>query len=87
MTKLDLKKFEKKMIIRNTRHSDIDHIIALQELCFPGMIPWKKDQLESHLDIFPKASLLQNMMGKSLVRAQALLLILMNMMIVIPGMM
>ncbi|CAM3509506.1 bifunctional GNAT family N-acetyltransferase/carbon-nitrogen hydrolase family protein [Aeromicrobium ponti] len=54
MTKLDLTKFEKKMIIRNTRHTDIDHIIALQEVCFPGMDPWKREHLESHLEIFPE---------------------------------
>ncbi|MDQ0187422.1 GNAT family N-acetyltransferase [Cytobacillus kochii] len=52
MRKLDLSKFEKKMIIRNMKEEDIDKIIALQEVCFPGMDPWKRDHLESHLNIF-----------------------------------
>ncbi|MBD7937923.1 bifunctional GNAT family N-acetyltransferase/carbon-nitrogen hydrolase family protein [Cytobacillus sp. Sa5YUA1] len=54
MRKLDLSKFEKKMIIRNMKDEDIDKIIALQEVCFPGMDPWKRDHLESHLNIFPE---------------------------------
>ncbi|CAM3645666.1 bifunctional GNAT family N-acetyltransferase/carbon-nitrogen hydrolase family protein [Mesobacillus zeae] len=54
MTKLDLKKFEKKMIIRNMKEEDIDSIIRLQEVCFKGMEPWKKSQLESHINIFPE---------------------------------
>ncbi|WP_312099466.1 bifunctional GNAT family N-acetyltransferase/carbon-nitrogen hydrolase family protein [Niallia sp.] len=52
MPKLDLSKFEKKLIIRNTEYQDIDKIMKLQAECFPGMDPWKKDQLKSHLDIF-----------------------------------
>lgn len=40
------------MIIRNMKEEDIDKIIALQEVCFPGMDPWKRDHLESHLNIF-----------------------------------
>lgn len=54
MTKLDLSKFEKKMIVRNIRHDDIDEIIKLQAICFPNMDPWEREHLESHLDIFPK---------------------------------
>ncbi|MBT2759463.1 bifunctional GNAT family N-acetyltransferase/carbon-nitrogen hydrolase family protein [Mesobacillus foraminis] len=53
MSKLDLTKFEKKMIIRNMQREDIDGIIKMQNVCFPGMEPWKRDQLESHLSIFP----------------------------------
>lgn len=41
------------MIIRNIEHRDIDEIINLQENCFKGMEPWKKEQLVSHLDHFP----------------------------------
>ncbi len=54
MSNLDLHKFEKKMMIRNIKHEDIDDIIALQAVCFPGMDPWKRSQLESHLEIFPE---------------------------------
>ncbi|WEG12151.1 GNAT family N-acetyltransferase [Pullulanibacillus sp. KACC 23026] len=54
MPKLDLHHFEKKMEIRNIQLSDIDAILELQEVCFPGMDPWKREQLESHLAIFPE---------------------------------
>ncbi len=42
MSTIDLSKFEKKMIIRNIKPDDIDEILALQKLSFPGMDPWKK---------------------------------------------
>ncbi|PLT29101.1 bifunctional GNAT family N-acetyltransferase/carbon-nitrogen hydrolase family protein [Peribacillus deserti] len=51
---LDLHKFEKKLIIRNIEHKDIDAILEMQLLCFPGMSPWKREHLESHLSIFPE---------------------------------
>lgn len=54
MSKLDLSRFEKKMIIRNMQVKDIPEIIGLQGKCFPGMDPWKKEHLESHLSIFPE---------------------------------
>jgi mRNA-degrading endonuclease RelE of RelBE toxin-antitoxin system len=37
MSTIDLSKFEKKMIIRNIKPDDIDEILALQKLSFPGM--------------------------------------------------
>mgnify|MGYP005840017229 CR=1 FL=1 len=57
MSKIDLSRFEKKMIIRMIEHKDIDAIISLQTKCFPGMIPWKREQLESHLEHFPEGQL------------------------------
>src|SRR4051794_12298059 len=64
MKKLDLHKFEKRMEIRNMKHSDIDEIISLQSSCFPGMIPWTREQLESHLDIFPEGQFVAEYDGK-----------------------
>lgn len=34
--------------------SDFESICELQLTCFPGMMPWKKDQFESILRIFPE---------------------------------
>ncbi|MDH8677907.1 bifunctional GNAT family N-acetyltransferase/carbon-nitrogen hydrolase family protein [Fusibacter bizertensis] len=50
----DLSKFEKKLIIRQIQREDFKTIIELQKICFKNMIPWKIDQLESHLNIFPE---------------------------------
>lgn len=64
MPNLDLHKYEKIMEIRNMRLGDIDEIIALQSSCFPGMVPWKRDQLESHLAIFPEGQFVAEYDGK-----------------------
>ncbi|MBD8071063.1 bifunctional GNAT family N-acetyltransferase/carbon-nitrogen hydrolase family protein [Bacillus sp. PS06] len=55
--KIDLSKFEKKMIIRNIEFKDIEDIIKLQEKCFKGMVPWEKEQLISHLEHFPEGQI------------------------------
>lgn len=54
MSETDMTKYEKKIIVRNTRKEDIDEIIALGKICFPNMDPWKREQLESHIRIFPE---------------------------------
>jgi predicted amidohydrolase/ribosomal protein S18 acetylase RimI-like enzyme len=64
MSELDLSKFEKKMIVRNMRPGDIDSIIDMQTVCFPGMIPWERDQLESHLEIFPEGQFVAEFDGE-----------------------
>lgn len=64
MPKLDLSKFEKKMIIRNMKREDIDSIITMQNVCFPGMEPWKREQLESHLSIFPEGQFVAEFDGE-----------------------
>lgn len=57
MSKLDLSQFEKKMIVRNINHDDIEKIIKLQEVCFPNMEPWKREHLESHIEHFPEGQI------------------------------
>ena len=52
--KLDLTRFEKKMVIRNMEEKDINKIIELQKDCFPGMEPWEPEHLISHLAHFPE---------------------------------
>jgi len=54
VTKLDISKYEKRIEVRNIRREDFDDILALQKLCFPNMDPWRRDQLESHLKMFPE---------------------------------
>ncbi len=57
MSKIDLTKFEKKMIIRQIELKDISDIILLQEKCFKGMVPWEREQLVSHLEHFPEGQI------------------------------
>ena len=61
---LDLTKFEHKLEIRQTEYKDIDEIIQLQSICFPGMEPWKREHLESHLEIFPEGQFCAELNGE-----------------------
>nr|WP_148296448.1 bifunctional GNAT family N-acetyltransferase/carbon-nitrogen hydrolase family protein [Halalkalibacter hemicellulosilyticus] len=54
VSKIDVSKYEKKMILRNIREGDFLEIIEMQKLCFPNMEPWKIEHLQSHLEHFPE---------------------------------
>ncbi len=54
MPKIDISQFENKVEIRHIVESDIDRLLELQRICFPGMEPWKHEQIVSHLKIFPE---------------------------------
>lgn len=80
--KLDLTRFEKKMVIRNIEEKDIDKIIDLQKDCFPGMEPWKREHLISHLEHFPEGQFCAEFEGEIIGSCSSLL---MNMMTAIRG--
>ena len=61
---LDLSKFEHKLVIRQTEKKDIEEIIQLQSICFPGMEPWKREHLESHIEIFPEGQFCAELNGE-----------------------
>jgi predicted amidohydrolase/ribosomal protein S18 acetylase RimI-like enzyme len=54
MPRLKLKDFEKRIRIRPLRSEDYDAVVQIQLKCFPGMDPWKREQFESQLRIFPE---------------------------------
>src|SRR5665647_515440 len=64
MTIGDVSQFEKKIIIRNIVRADFENIIELQLICFPNMLPWKLEQLESHIRIFPEGQICVEYDGK-----------------------
>ncbi|MBT2284963.1 GNAT family N-acetyltransferase [Paenibacillus polymyxa] len=64
MTTDQISQFEKKIIIRNIEREDFDNIIALQNICFPNMSPWKLDQLESHVLTFPDGQICVELDGE-----------------------
>ena len=72
--KLDLSRFEKIIEIRNIEDKDIDEIIALQVLCFPGMVPWKREHLESHLGNFPEGQFCAEFDGEVIGSCSSLLI-------------
>ncbi|WP_256759329.1 bifunctional GNAT family N-acetyltransferase/carbon-nitrogen hydrolase family protein [Cohnella sp. WQ 127256] len=59
-----ISQFEKKVIIRNIVRTDFDNLIALQNICFPNMGPWKIDQLESHVRTFPEGQICVELDGE-----------------------
>ncbi|MGP4082346.1 GNAT family N-acetyltransferase [Pseudalkalibacillus sp. R45] len=64
MSSVDESKYEKKIILRNIEEGDIEQILGLQEICFPNMDPWKREHLESHLNIFPEGQFCVEYDGK-----------------------
>ncbi|MET3576489.1 GNAT family N-acetyltransferase [Bhargavaea ullalensis] len=60
----DLSSFEKSMVIREMTHDDIDAILRMQDSCFPGMDPWERSHLESHLAIFPEGQFVAELDGE-----------------------
>ncbi len=64
MPRIDLKKFEKKIVVRNIRPDDFDNIIELQKVCFSNMKPWTLDQLKHHHRIFPEGQICVEYEGK-----------------------
>ena len=61
---LDISKFEKPMILRNMTTEDIETILEIQRLSFPGMEPWELAHLYSHLSIFPEGQIVAELDGK-----------------------
>ncbi|TSB45819.1 bifunctional GNAT family N-acetyltransferase/carbon-nitrogen hydrolase family protein [Alkalicoccobacillus porphyridii] len=64
MKEIDVSKFEKKIIIRNIEVKDFDDIIEMSKICFKNMEPWTKDQLRSHIEIFPEGQFCVEYDGK-----------------------
>ncbi|MCB0319187.1 MAG: GNAT family N-acetyltransferase, partial [Bdellovibrionales bacterium] len=54
---IDIKEFQSKVKVRQTKIEDYDKIIEIQKMCFPNMTNWSKDQMESQLSIFPDGQL------------------------------
>jgi predicted amidohydrolase/ribosomal protein S18 acetylase RimI-like enzyme len=73
-TALDLASFEKPIHLRTMTEADVDRVIGLQLACFPGMRPWTRQQLLSHLNTFPEGQLVVEVDGKVVGSASSLIL-------------
>lgn len=65
---------EGKIIVRPIRIEDYDQLVALQLKCFPGMKPWRKEQIESQLRIFPEGQLCVDYEGKIVASSSSLII-------------
>lgn len=74
MKKLNLKALEKKISVRQLKLEDLDQLVILQELCFPGMQPWKYEQIKSQLEIFPEGQLCVELNGQLVASSSSLII-------------
>jgi predicted amidohydrolase/ribosomal protein S18 acetylase RimI-like enzyme len=71
---INLKTFEKNIIVRSLRPDDYEPVTSLQLKCFPGMKPWSKEQFESQLSIFPEGQICVEYNGKVVASSSSLVL-------------
>lgn len=62
--------------VRPMRPEDIPGVIALQQRVFPGMSPWKAEQLESHMHHFPEGQFVAVQPDGSVVGSASALMVL-----------
>ena len=74
MEPLDLKEFEWKTVVRRLTIDDYDELVEMAKLCFPGMQPWGRDQIESQLDIFPEGQMCVEIDGRLAATSASLIL-------------
>lgn len=74
MDKLNLKDFEWKILVRPLTIDDYDELRAMAEICFPGIPPLTREQLESQLTIFPQGQLAIEIDGRLAAAASSLVL-------------
>jgi len=68
-----LEDFEMRVQLRGMRMEDFDQLVAMQKLCFPGMVPWARDQVESQLRIFPEGQMVIEFDGRVVGSASSLI--------------
>ncbi len=74
MSSSDPSAFEKKILVRQIRIEDFAQIVELQLRCFPGMKPWRQDQFESQLQIFPEGQICVEYEGRIVASSSSLIL-------------
>ncbi|MCA8997763.1 MAG: GNAT family N-acetyltransferase [Planctomycetaceae bacterium] len=74
MEPIDLKEYEWKTIVRRLTMDDFDSLVEMQQLSFPGMKPWERDQIESQIRTFPAGQLCVEIDGKLAASASSLIL-------------
>ena len=57
MKAINLEDFESKIRVRPLRMEDFDELVEMQQLCFPGMPTWGREQIESQIAMFPEGQL------------------------------
>lgn len=74
MDQLDLQEYEWNVQVRQLRIEDFDALLALQSRCFPGMLAWERDQIESQLAVFPEGQIVIEIDGKLAASSSSLMM-------------
>jgi predicted amidohydrolase/ribosomal protein S18 acetylase RimI-like enzyme len=75
MPKLNLKKFEKNLLVRPLREADWEGVVALQHKCFAGMNDqWSREQFLSQLRTFPEGQIGVEYQGRLVASSSSLIL-------------
>ena len=74
MPKKDLESFRKEIRVRRLTAEDYDEIAALQKKCFPGMEPWRRDDIRSHVEQFPDGQLCVEYEGRIIGSSSSLII-------------
>ncbi len=72
MDEADLKRFET-LRLRQLTIADFEALVALQLKCFPGMGPWKREQVASQLAIFPEGQFVIEVESRVVATASSLI--------------
>lgn len=71
---IDLTEFEWKLSVRPMRLDDYESLVELQNVCFPGMQPWDRVQIETQLRIFPEGQIVIECDGELVASSSSLIL-------------
>jgi predicted amidohydrolase/GNAT superfamily N-acetyltransferase len=74
MDALDLKEFEWNIVVRQLTMDDFETLVSLAEVCFPGIPPVTREQLESQLQRFPEGQLGIEVDGRLVASSSSLIL-------------
>ncbi len=74
MKKIDLKEFEKNIILRQLTESDYESVVSMQLKCFPHMKSWSKEQFSSQISIFPEGQICLQFQDKIVASSSSLIL-------------
>ncbi len=71
---IDLTQHEWAIRVRPLTSADYDELVQMQLRCFPGMVPWSREQIESQLRVFPEGQLCVEVDGKLAASSSSLIL-------------
>ncbi len=71
---LKLREFEWNLLVRPLTLDDFDELVAMQLACFPGMVPWKREQIVSQVQLFPEGQICIECDGQIVASSSSLIL-------------